>query len=238
MTPASVQRPAKARPPGLGIERALLAEGATVVIGCDEVGRGAIAGPVGVGVAVLDPERRRIPAGLRDSKLLPEPERVALEPRVRAWSAASAVGLAGNDEIDGQGISRCLGLAGARAIADLVALGVGMGGAVVLLDGNWDWLTPGLIAAGVPVLPRVVTRVKADRDCAAVSAASVVAKVHRDSLMIDRHDAHPVYGWRSNKGYASRSHYAAIDAHGPCDWHRRTWLHALPDGAAETVDET
>jgi ribonuclease HII len=226
------------RPPGLSVERALLAAGATVVIGCDEVGRGAIAGPVGVGVAVLDPDRKRIPNGLRDSKLLPEADRVALEPRVRAWSAATAVGLAGNDEIDGDGISRSLGLAGARAISGLVALGVGLSGAVVLLDGNWDWLTPGLIAAGLPLLPQVVTRIKADRDCAAVSAASVVAKVHRDSLMIERHETHPVYGWRSNKGYASRAHYAAIDEHGPCDWHRRTWLHALPGTAVEAADET
>jgi ribonuclease HII len=238
MTEAGVRRSSKGRPPGLSAERALLASGAAVVIGCDEVGRGAIAGPVGVGVAVLDPDRTRIPNGLRDSKLLPEPDRVALAHKVRAWAAASAVGLAGNDEIDGEGISRCLGMAGARAIGGLVALGVGMSGAVVLLDGNWDWLTPGLLAAGLPVLPQVVTRIKADRDCASVSAASVVAKVHRDSLMIDRHDTHPVYGWRSNKGYASRSHYAAIDEHGPCDWHRRTWLHALGGSVAEGADET
>jgi ribonuclease HII len=238
MTEAGVRRSSKGRPPGLSAERALLASGAAVVIGCDEVGRGAIAGPVGVGVAVLDPDRTRIPNGLRDSKLLPEPDRVALAPKVRAWAAASAVGLAGNDEIDGEGISRGLGMAGARAIGGLVALGVGMSGAVVLLDGNWDWLTPGLLAAGLPVLPQVVTRIKADRDCASVSAASVVAKVHRDSLMIDRHDTHPVYGWRSNKGYASRSHYAAIDEHGPCDWHRRTWLHALGGSVAEGADET
>lgn len=199
--------------------------GATVVLGCDEVGRGAIAGPVGVGVAVLDPARRRIPAGLRDSKLVPEPQRVAIEPRVRAWAAATAVGLASNDEIDARGLSVALGLAGARAVTQLAALGVGLAGAVVLLDGNWDWLTPGLLAVGTTVLPAVVTRIKADRDCASVAAASVVAKVHRDRLMIDRHDANPVYGWSSNKGYASRAHYAAIDRHGPCDWHRRTWLH-------------
>ena len=119
-----------------------------------------------------------------------------------------------------------------------MALGVGLGGAVVLLDGNWDWLTPGLVAAGLPVLPQVVTRIKADRDCAIVSAASVVAKVHRDDLMIARHDDHPVYGWVSNKGYASRHHYAAIDAHGPCGWHRRTWLHAGQRRAdAERPDE-
>jgi ribonuclease HII len=226
-----------ARPPGLAVERALLADGATVVLGCDEVGRGAIAGPIGVGVAVLDPERRRIPAGLRDSKLVPEPQRVALAPRVRAWSAASAVGLASNAEVDERGLTVALGLAGARAVQALAAEGVGLAGAVVLLDGNWDWLTPGLVAIGVPVLPAVVTRIKADRDCAAVAAASVLAKVHRDDLMIERHEAHPVYGWRSNKGYASRAHYAAIDAHGPCEWHRRTWLHALPGDATEDADE-
>ena len=220
------------RPPGLVVERRLLADGATLVIGVDEVGRGAIAGPVGVGAAVLDPGRKRIPAGLRDSKLLPEADRVALAPRVHAWAAAGAVGLAGNDEIDGVGISASLGAAGARAIGGLVALGVGLGGAAVLLDGNWDWLTPGLIAAGLPVLPRVVTRVKADRDCASVSAASVIAKVHRDDLMIEWHDEHPVYHWRSNKGYASKRHYAAIGTHGPCVRHRHTWLHAVPPASA------
>lgn len=224
------------RPPGLTVERSLAERGATIVLGCDEVGRGAIAGPVGVGVAVLDPARRRIPAGLRDSKLVPEPQRVALEPRVRAWTAASAVGLAGNDEIDTRGLSVALGLAGARALAQLAVLGVGFAGAVVLLDGNWDWLTPGLLATGVTVLPTVVTRVKADRDCATVAAASVVAKVHRDRLMIDRHESHPVYGWSSNKGYASRSHYAAIDRHGPCDWHRHTWLHAEAERGRPPVD--
>jgi len=221
------------RPPGLVLERSLVAEGATVVIGCDEVGRGAIAGPLGVGVAVLDPTRKRIPAGLRDSKLLPEPQRVALAPRVADWSAASAVGLATNAEIDGEGLTRALGLAGARALVALAAAGVALDGAVVVLDGNWDYVTPGLVALGVAVLPRVVTRIKADRDCAIVSAASVIAKVHRDGLMIERHETHPVYNWRSNKGYASRDHYAAIRDHGPCDWHRTTWLHAVPEDPAE-----
>ena len=220
------------RPPGLALERSLADDG-TVVIGCDEVGRGAIAGPLGVGVAVLDPARKRIPAGLRDSKLLPEPVRVALAPRVADWAAASAVGLATNAEIDGQGLTRALGLAGARALVALAAAGIALDGAVVVLDGNWDYLTPGLLALGVVGLPRVVTRIKADRDCATVSAASVLAKVHRDGLMIERHDQHPMYGWRSNKGYASRDHYDAIRRHGPCDWHRTTWLHAVPEDAEE-----
>lgn len=220
------------RPPGLALERAL-AGAAAVVIGCDEVGRGAIAGPLGVGVAVLDPTRKRIPPGLRDSKLLPEPVRVALAPRVADWTAASAVGLATNTEIDAQGLTRALGLAGARALLALVAAGVALDGAVVVLDGNQDYLTPGLVALGAAGLPRVVTRIKADRDCATVAAASVLAKVHRDDLMIERHEQHPVYGWRSNKGYASRDHYAAIREHGPCDWHRTTWLHARPEDVEE-----
>jgi ribonuclease HII len=220
------------RPPGLALERSLT-DGATAVIGCDEVGRGAIAGPLGVGVAVLDPGRKRIPAGLRDSKLLPEPVRVAIAPRVADWAAASAVGLATNAEIDGQGLTRALGLAGARALIALAAAGVALDGAVVVLDGNWDYLTPGLVALSVAALPRVVTRIKADRDCATVSAASVLAKVHRDGLMIERHERHPMYGWRSNKGYASRDHYNAIREHGPCDWHRTTWLHAVPEDAEE-----
>lgn len=220
------------RPPGLALERSL-AGTATAVIGCDEVGRGAIAGPLGVGVAVLDPARRRIPSGLRDSKLLPEPARVALAPRVAAWAAASAVGLASNAEIDGQGLTAALGLAGARALLALAAAGVALEGAVVLLDGDWDYLTGGLVALGAAALPRVVTRIKADRDCATVSAASVLAKVHRDDLMIERHEQHPVYGWRSNKGYASRHHYAAIREHGPCAWHRVTWLHARSEDVAE-----
>jgi ribonuclease HII len=218
------------RPPGLALERSLAFDG-TLVIGCDEVGRGAIAGPLGVGVAVLDPARKRIPPGLRDSKLLPEPVRVALAPRVADWAAASAVGLATNAEIDGRGLTWALGLAGARALVALAAAGVALDGAVVVLDGNWDYLTPGLVALGVVALPRVVTRIKADRDCATVSAASVLAKVHRDGLMIERHEHHPMYGWRSNKGYASRDHYAAIREHGPCDWHRTTWLHAVPEDA-------
>ncbi len=213
------------RPPSLVLERGLLADGAALVIGCDEVGRGAIAGPVGVGVAVLDPARNRIPSGLRDSKLVPEPDRVKLAPRVAAWAAAHAVGLAGNDEIDADGIGAALGRAGARACIALAADGVPLGEAVVVLDGNWDWLTPGLLAAGVVALPRVVTRIKADRDCASVAAASVVAKVHRDALMIGHHDTHPVYDWRHNKGYSSAAHYSAIAANGACALHRHTWLH-------------
>jgi len=90
---------------------------------------------------------------------------------------------------------------------------------VILLDGSWDWLNPMLDA------PRAVrTRIKADRDCASVSAASVIAKVHRDRIMIDADLELPGYGWPGNKGYASTGHFAALAELGPSRLHRRTWL--------------
>lgn len=209
--------------PTLRIERELLAGGAPVVLACDEVGRGALAGPVSVGIVVIDATVKRMPAGLRDSKLLPEPKRELLAPRAAAWVMASAVGEASAEEIDRLGIMACLGLAGARAFA---ALGVDRGlvaGAPLLLDGNYDWLSQ-----SIEHRAQVVTRIKADRDCASVAAASVIAKVHRDGGMRRAHDDLPLYGWNENKGYSSRGHFAALDEHGPSALHRHTWLHERP----------
>ncbi len=206
----------------------MLREGATLVIGCDEVGRGAIAGPVAVGLSVFTGRAGGAPKGLRDSKMLSEPRREALYPTVSAWSANSAVGLASNEEVERIGIIAALGLAAVRALAELHDAGVGMQGAVVLLDGSHDWLTPaiargGAIPDGAPH-PSITTRVKADRDCAVVAAASVLAKVHRDRLMIAADEVHPGYHWSGNKGYASADHYAAIDELGPSPLHRWSWL--------------
>jgi len=214
--------------PTLRMERAMLREGATLVIGCDEVGRGAIAGPVAVGLSVFTGRAGGAPKGLRDSKMLSEPKREELYPIVGAWSAQSAVGLASNEEVERIGIIAALGLAAVRALAELHDAGVGMQGAVVLLDGSHDWLTPaiargGAIPEGAPH-PSITTRVKADRDCAVVAAASVLAKVHRDRLMIAADDVHPGYRWSGNKGYASAEHYAAIDELGPSPLHRWSWL--------------
>lgn len=206
--------------PTLRLERALLREGASVVIGCDEVGRGAIAGPVAVGISVIELGVRRIPTGLRDSKMLSEPKRVELAPLAAQWSSFSAVGLATADEVDRLGIIAALGIAGRRALEFAAAAGVPVDDAVLILDGKHDWLT-----SAMPRAPRVQVRVKADRDCASVAAASVIAKVHRDSLMIEADASHPGYGWPGNKGYGSADHYAALDALGPSPLHRRTWLH-------------
>lgn len=207
--------------PTLDLEGELHDGGARYVIGCDEVGRGAIAGPVAVGLCVVDRAVGAHPLGLRDSKLLSEKRREALEPLTMSWAVHAAVGLATPDEIDRIGIVRALGLAGRRALVSLHEAGASILESVVLLDGSHDWLTPALSSP-----PRVHVRVKADRDCSSVAGASVVAKVHRDRLMIEADATTPGYGWSGNKGYGSAAHFAAIAALGATDHHRRTWLRA------------
>lgn len=189
------------------------------MIGCDEVGRGAIAGPVGVGMCVVGELMPEIPLGLRDSKMLSEKKREQLEPLSVAWAVHSAVGLASAQEVDQLGITACLGLAGKRALLALHEAGVSIRHSIILLDGHSDWLSPAL-ASPLPVQ----TRIKADRDCASVSAASVIAKVHRDRLMIEADARIPGYGWAGNKGYGSAAHYAAITELGATELHRHSWL--------------
>jgi len=205
--------------PTLRFERSLYREGVTSIIACDEVGRGALAGPVAVGMVMIDTTVKRMPTGLRDSKLLSEPTRELLEPLCRKWVLRSAVGLASAAEVDSLGIMHCLGVAGARALAELEEAGAEVASGTLVLDGNYDYLSPALSRPA-----RVVTRIKADRDCASVAAASVIAKVHRDRMMI-AHDAdYPGYGWVTNKGYSSREHFDAIAQLGPSALHRLTWL--------------
>lgn len=209
--------------PTLDHEAALHAEGHRFVIGCDEVGRGAIAGPVAVGLAVVDLRIGPFPSGLRDSKLLSEKRREALAPLTVAWARHSAVGLAEASEVDALGLTAALGLAGKRALAVLHRGGADIRNSIILLDGAFDWLGPAL-AHPLPVR----LRVKADRDCASVAAASVVAKVHRDRIMIDADSRTPGYGWSGNKGYGSAGHFAAIADLGATAMHRHTWLKRPP----------
>ena len=223
MTPVAV--------PSLKVERELFGAGAPVVLACDEVGRGALAGPVAVGLVIIDAGVRRMPAGLRDSKLLSEPRRKAMAPKASSWVRGWAVGEASAAEIDELGIMVCLGLAGARAFAALSAVEDAVADAPLILDGNYDWLS-----ASIEHRVRVTTRIKADRDCASVAAASVIAKVHRDGGMRRAHEQLPVYGWNENKGYSTPAHFAAIDEHGPRELHRTTWLHERPADALTLFD--
>jgi ribonuclease HII len=205
--------------PRLTLERRLLREHA-IFIACDEVGRGALAGPVAVGAVVIDAarSRKRVPQGLRDSKLVPEHRRAEVAARAASWVSASAVGWASSVEIDEIGIMRALGLATIRALADLRAHGVVPETAIVVLDGNYDYITP---AGGTGLTIRPV--IKADRDCASAAAASVIAKVARDALMTELHDELPAYNWARNKGYASPDHREAIREHGISAHHRASW---------------
>lgn len=236
--PAAATRPARpVRPPHLRHERLLLRDGARLVAGMDEVGRGSLAGPVSVGVVVVGPRTRACPSGVADSKLLTANARTALLPALGRWGVARAVGHASAAEIDEIGIIAALRLAGTRALAEAVAVAGPVD--VVLLDGSHDWLTPpaqGDLFEPVELLepfptPRVVMRVKADRTCASVAAASVLAKCTRDALMTDLAASHPLYGWDGNKGYCSPEHVAALRAHGPSPLHRRSWN--LPLGAGD-----
>lgn len=206
--------------PTLDFEFDCFARGAELVIGVDEVGRGAIAGPVAVGAHAVLAGTEAFPAGLRDSKLLSEKRREAIAPLVGEWGAG-AVGFATAAEIDERGIIAMLGEAARRALLELHAAGVAVDRAVILLDGSHDWLSPVLRS---PL--RVVTRVGADRACASVSAASVRAKVARDAIMRAAHEEHPHYAWASNKGYGAAAHYAGIAEHGLTELHRRTWIAA------------
>ncbi|MFZ2514506.1 MAG: ribonuclease HII [Candidatus Lutibacillus vidarii] len=215
------------RAPSLRTERGLQRTGYAVLAGMDEVGRGALAGPVSVGVVVLGESARSAPSGVRDSKLLTPAAREALVPRIRRWAGAYAVGHASADEIDAVGIIAALRLAGRRALAALDVIPD-----LVILDGSHDWLTApeevGLFAFadgldGAPTTPPVHTMVKADLRCSTVASASVLAKVERDAMMIRLAGDHPGYGWQLNKGYAAPEHLDALRHLGVTPQHRRSW---------------
>lgn len=223
--------------PSLRLERALLRDGARVVVGMDEVGRGALAGPVSVGAVAVDLATRSGPRGVADSKLLTAAARTALLPALGRWGLARAVGHASPGEIDALGIVGALRLAGARALAAICA---GLGEIdVVVLDGTHDWLSPpadlfalgGLDGSSAEVSavlggdgsPHVLTRARADRTCASVAAASVLAKCERDEHMTVLHTEHPDYGWADNKGYGAPEHLAALERLGPSPHHRVSW---------------
>lgn len=226
-------------PPTSDTEHRLLADGAVRVAGMDEVGRGALAGPVTVGVAVMDADVGLAPSRLRDSKLLRPAVRTELVPELREWAVSLTTGSATPQEIDALGIIGALRLAGCRALA---AIAPEAWPDVVLLDGVHDWLTtpdtdllsglPGdtaLTAGAAPVWDGPIrTIVKGDLTCASIAAASVVAKVERDDVMAQLAAEHPAYGWERNKGYGSAQHRDALVRLGASEQHRRSWNLGVP----------
>lgn len=206
--------------PTLALETRLHEQGFPRVIGCDEVGRGPLAGPVVVGLVVWEPTQGAWPEGLRDSKALSEKKRPAIAEAIPEFFPHHAIGQASPQEIDDRGIVVALATAVVRGLRDLASQGVAVGSSVLLLDGSHDFVTPHL-----PHPLAVRTREKADRDCVSVAAASVLAKVHRDATMVRYAATYPEYGFESNKGYGSAGHRQAITDHGVTEVHRTTWIH-------------
>ena len=176
------------------------------VCGVDEAGRGPWAGPVSAGAVILDPAN--VPAGLNDSKKLTAKARERLEIEIKATALAWGVGLASPQEIDEINILQATGLAMRRAMAALQ-----VAPAFALVDGNYRFDLP------CPLQPIV----KGDALSASIAAASILAKVERDRIMMAADLDYPEYGFAGHKGYHAASHVAALKAYGPCAIHRMSW---------------
>lgn len=193
--------------PSLVLERLSWADGHSVVVGVDEVGRGAWAGPISVGMAVLPADRRVY--NVRDSKALSEAHRERLFDRLADWCVAWAVGHASPLECDELGMSSAQRLAAQRALG-----GLGVVPDQVLLDGRWDFVGAGTTKAVVG----------GDAICLSIATASVLAKVTRDRLMRAEAESFPGYDFELNKGYPCPRHKMALRAWGPTSIHRRSWV--------------
>ncbi len=214
-------RSGRPRPPRphARLERSLGNDGHGSVAGLDEVGRGAWAGPVSVGIVVFQPDRRP-PPGLRDSKLLTEPRREALFPLITRWCTAWSVGHADPTECDDLGMTGALRVAARRALDGLAAPPM-----VVLMDGNHDYVTDPASGGRPPdgSTPQIRTIVRGDATCISIAAASIVAKVTRDRLMRSLADSFPAFDFDRNKGYPSPAHRTALAGFGLTSLHRRSW---------------
>jgi ribonuclease HII len=198
------------------LEHAMRRWGFYRVAGCDEVGRGCLAGPVVAAAVILDPDRY-IP-GVCDSKMITAPERERLygliTRKALAWSVASAPA----GEIDDINIHQASLRAMRRAVLAIAPLPD-----LVLVD-----------AFRIPELPIAQRAVlHGDRRCSAIAAASIIAKVTRDREMLDHHAADPRYGYDRHKGYATADHLAAVARHGYSALHRRSFR---PPSLFDTID--
>lgn len=198
-------RPARTRAvPSMRYEDALRSEGVELICGVDEVGLGSWAGPVAVGMVVLQPATRLYK--VRDSKSVDVDRREFLAAHVRRTCLAWSVGISWPAEIDEHGLSYAQMAAARRALE-----GLGCTPEAFLVDGNWNFLKPA----------KVRTIVRGDSESVSIAAASLVAKVTRDALMIQMSQLYPTYEFHSNKGYPSPRHKWALAAIGPSPIHRR-----------------
>ena len=193
-------------------ERSLAKAGLEPVAGADEAGRGACAGPLVVGAVVLAPGRRGQVPGLADSKLLTPLARERVYAQVVARAAAWSVVVIPASEVDRKGLHKANIEGMRRAVA-----GLRVRPAYVLTDG---FAVAGIGAPALGVW-------KGDRVAACIAAASVVAKVTRDRLMVAMHDDFPAYGFAGHKGYITPEHSDALTEHGPCAEHRRSFINVI-----------
>lgn len=182
--------------------------GVDCCVGLDEVGRGPVAGPLAVGAVVL-PRAPRI-AGLNDSKQVAPADRERIAAEVKQIALAWVVEYASPEDIDALGMSACLKRTFLRAVERIEAAGVHPG--VILLDGNPLHLDE-----------RECNLIKGDARSASIAAASIIAKVERDALMVDLSERYPEYDLASNKGYASAEHIDAIKRFGLTPIHRKSF---------------
>jgi len=192
--------------PDFTFESAALARGLSVVVGVDEVGRGPLAGPVTAAAVRLDPAR--IPAGLNDSKALTPARRETLFNAIMEMAEVS-VAHASVEEIDSLNILRASHLAMERAVTGLVT-----NADHALIDGN---MIPRALSCSAEAV------VKGDARCLSIAAASIIAKVTRDRIMVDLAQQHPGYGWEVNAGYPTPAHLRALLDFGITPHHRRSF---------------
>jgi ribonuclease HII len=192
--------------PDFTFETAALARGFSAVVGVDEVGRGPLAGPVTAAAVLLDPAR--IPPGLNDSKTLTAARRDALFAAIMDMAEVS-VAHASVEEIDSLNILRASHLAMERAVTGLVT-----NADHALIDGN---MIPRNLSCSAEAV------VKGDARCLSIAAASIIAKVTRDRIMVDLAQQHPGYGWEVNAGYPTPAHLRALLDFGITPHHRRSF---------------
>lgn len=187
-------------------ENKLLKSGFQLIAGVDEVGRGTVAGPLFVGIAVMptNPNGNWLTL-IKDSKLLSNKNRIKAVENLSEKNALMATGAASPIEIDKIGIVKATSLAAKRAIDSL-----GKTPDILLVDG---FALSGITLEQKPII-------KGDRKCLSIAAASIIAKVTRDEFMNQQHVLYPDYGFDSNKGYLTKKHIQAINTHGPCPIHR------------------
>ncbi|WP_323793131.1 ribonuclease HII [Nocardioides sp.] len=206
-----------------GYERALRRHGVELIAGVDEAGRGACAGPLVAGAAILPAGAAGIVPGLADSKLLTEKAREKCYDQIVRRALAWSVVVVEHDECDRLGMHVANIEALRRAVAQL-----GERPEYVLTDG---FPVDGLGVPGLAVW-------KGDRVAACIAAASVLAKVTRDRLMVDLDEQWPLYDFKTHKGYITDTHTAALTAHGPCDIHRMRFVNVRRAAGLEPLPES